>query len=239
MLAGFRSLVGRDEGDVRNQSSTSTAGPTTLSIGKRSHSQEKLHAQLTRDADEMLSRELKTMSFQERLQIQEEIHGVANLCPPENPEMIQDALKSMQQQLDGIQDKPIYDKLSESSYVHTKEFRLRFLRCELFDSKKAAERLVRFTQYYHDEFDMEVLERPLTLSDLETKTGKKGKEVMKTLKTGYSQILPFRDRSGRMVFFANQKACNVTDFKVCWLAGCSMLLDFCLFITFLLLVSSQ
>ena len=230
MLAGLRPFGGRDDGELRNASSASTV-PATATIGGGGGSNtQKIQAMVTRDADEMLSRELKNISFQERLLIQEEIHGVVNPCPPESPEMIQDALQSMQQHLNAIHDKPIYDQLSASSYIHTEEFKLRFLRCECFDSKKAAERLVRFTQYYHDEFDIEVLERPLTLSDLEKKLGKKGKGVMKTLKTGYAQILPFRDRSGRLVSFANQLACNVTEFKV-WL-GCNFAFSIILFTSF-------
>jgi hypothetical protein len=52
----------------------------------------------------------------------------------------------------------------------------------------------------HQEFDFEVLERPLRLLDLETKCGTKGKEVIHSFKSGHTQLLPFRDRSGRRVF---------------------------------------
>jgi hypothetical protein len=69
----------------------------------------------------------------------------------------------------------------------------------------AAKRLVRFTEYMHQEYDLEVLERPLRLSDVETKCGTRGKEVMNSLKTGHSQLLPFRDRSGRRVFTTHVK----------------------------------
>jgi hypothetical protein len=51
-----------------------------------------------------------------------------------------------------------------------------------------------------------VLERPLRLSDLETKCGSKGKEVMNSFKSGHTQLLPFRDRSGRRVFTTHFKA---------------------------------
>ncbi|KAL3912954.1 MAG: hypothetical protein SGILL_006686, partial [Bacillariaceae sp.] len=66
--------------------------------------------QLGSDVEELLSKELKSMSFKERLQIQEEIHGVADPCPPESPEMVAKALEQMQQHLDDILDKPIYDQ---------------------------------------------------------------------------------------------------------------------------------
>jgi hypothetical protein len=154
---------------------------------------------LSQKIDDLLSKELQSLSIQQRTKVQEEVHGVANLCPTENPAMIEEGLKSMQQHLDAIQDKHVYDQLSPLSYLHTREWRLRFLRCELHDSKMAAERLVRFTEYMHQEYDLEVLERPLRLSDLETKCGPNGKEVMNSFKSGHTQLLPFRDRSGRRV----------------------------------------
>jgi hypothetical protein len=155
---------------------------------------------LKQDFDQMLSKEMQSLSIVDRTKVQEEIHGVSNLCPEETPIMVEEALKSMQQHLDCIQHKPIYDQLTPFSYLHTRDWRLRFLRCELFDCKKAAGRLVRFTEYMKREYDMEVLERPLRISDLQSKTGKRGKEVMDSFRSGHSQLFPFRDRSGRRIF---------------------------------------
>jgi hypothetical protein len=173
----------------------------------KANSVRKLQAQLTQDVDK-LRKGLQSMPFQKRLQIQEEVHGVADPCPIETLQMIKSALKTMQEQLDDIWYKPIYDKISPSSYLHTKEFRLRLLRCELFDCKKAAERLIRFTEYMKEEWGFEYLERPLMLSDLENGTGNEGCEIMKFLRSGYTQILPFRDRSGRAIIFAHAEACG-------------------------------
>jgi hypothetical protein len=160
---------------------------------------------LSKEIDDLLSKEIKSLSIHQRTKVQEEVHGVANLCPKENTVIIEEALKSMQQHLDATQDKQVYDQLSSSSYLHTKEWRLKFLRCELYDCKLAAERLIRFTEYMHQEYDLEVLERPLRLSDLETKCGTRGKEVMNSFKTGHTQLLPFRDRSGRRVLVSHLK----------------------------------
>jgi hypothetical protein len=157
-----------------------------------------------KDFDQFLSREMQSLSMNERTQVQEEIHGVSNLCPEETPEMVDEALKNMQDHLDKMKHKPIYDQLSPFSYLHTKEWRLRFLRCDLFDCQKAAVRLVRFTDYMEKEYDIEVLERPLRLSDLQTKCGDKEKEIMDSFKSGHSQLFPFRDRSGRRIFVTCQ-----------------------------------
>jgi hypothetical protein len=152
-----------------------------------------------KEIDQLLSRELQSLSFQERSKIQEEVHGVTNLCPEESPQMVANAIISMQRHLEAIPKKPIYDSLSPSSYLHSTDWLLRFLRCELFDCKKAAERLVMFTEYMAEEYEMDVLERPLQLIDLLSKCGPRGKEVMDCFRTGHTQPLPFRDRSGRRV----------------------------------------
>jgi hypothetical protein len=161
---------------------------------------------LSKEMDDLLAKDLLSLSLEQRTKVQEEVHGVATLCPEENPTMIDEALKSMQQHLDAIHDKYVYDQLSPFSYLHTKEWRLKFLRCELYDCKMAAERLIRFTEYMYQEYDLDVLERPLRLSDLETKCGIRGKEIMDSLKSGHTQLLPFRDRSGRRVLFVHFKA---------------------------------
>jgi hypothetical protein len=155
---------------------------------------------LNQNFDQLLTEEMQSLSICERTKVQEEIHGVSNMCPEETPEMVEKALKSMAQHLNNIQLKPIYDQLSPSSYLHTREWKLRFLRCELFDCKKAAMRLIRFTEYMEREYDMEVLQRPLRLSDLQTKSGNRAREVMESFRSGHSQLFPFRDRSGRRIF---------------------------------------
>jgi hypothetical protein len=152
---------------------------------------------------------------------EQKYHGVSNLCPKETPALVEKSLKSMQQHLDNMQRKPIYNQLSPFSYLHTREWRLRFLRCELFDCKKAAVRLVRFTEYMEREYDMEVLERPLRLSDLQTKSGERGKEVMDCFRSGHSQLFPFRDRSGRRIFVScgNHSLQYEIDIRVCLVAA--------------------
>ena len=161
---------------------------------------------ISQNVDQILSGEMESLSFKDRNLIQEEIHGVTNLCPEENPQMIQQALREMQDHIDKIENKTVYNQISPFSYIHTDTFRLRFLRCELYDCKKAAERLLKFTEYMNEEFDMEVLERPLMLTDLQTKGGERGKEIMDFFKQGYTQLLPFRDRSGRRVLATNTSA---------------------------------
>ena len=148
-----------------------------------------------KEVEEILAKEMSALSFQERGLIQEEIHGVANVCPDETPAMMEEALAQMQQTLDSIPNKPdFYNRISASSYIHSTAFRLRFLRCELYDARKAAARLLRFVEYIKEHYDTEVLERPLQMSDLQM-----NKQVMDCFRSGEVQLLPFRDRSGRRI----------------------------------------
>lgn len=172
--------------------------------------------------DAVIAKDFTKLSFRDRNAIYEEIHGVANLAPEETPEMITEAMNQLSIELDGIQYKPAFDKsqqwnqslpsrvdctqsiysynersiagLTHTTYVNTVDFRLRFLRCELFNAKNAAYRLVNYLEMilnlYEDE---ELLRRPIGLIDL------KSKEERDCLKSGYHQLLPFRDRSGRRI----------------------------------------
>jgi hypothetical protein len=65
------------------------------------------------------------------------------------------------------------------------------------------------------EYALEVLERPLRLSDLQTKHGK---DVMDSFKSGHTQPFPIRDRSGRriLVTCVNHAMKYKADIRVRW-----------------------
>jgi len=79
------------------------------------------------------------------------------------------------------------------SYIHGDDFRLRFLRCDLFDVKKAAQRLLTYLDLLVEIFGDDALRRPICLSDFT-------KEELRHMRKGMIQILPYRDRSGRRIF---------------------------------------
>lgn len=72
------------------------------------------------------------------------------------------------------------------------DFRLRFLRIELFNIQKAVDRFLSYLELTHELWGDIILDRPISISDL-------NKKERTYLKKGYHQILPFRDRSGRKV----------------------------------------
>lgn len=67
-----------------------------------------------------------------------------------------------------------------------------FLRCERFDARKAAQRIVGYLDLIRLCFGKEGLEQNIRVPDLDERSEQQ-------LKSGKLQILPFRDRSGRRV----------------------------------------
>ena len=122
--------------------------------------------------------------------------------PEENPELLRESLSKLAEILDSNDHIPERDKkaylasqrLGESipTYVNTDDFRLRFLRADLFDIHKAARSIVKFLDMVEATFGPYALERPPQLDDFD-------KDELKMIKKGFIQFLPYRDRSGRRV----------------------------------------
>ncbi len=147
-------------------------------------------------AERAWARELYEMNSDVREAVNYELHGVQSRALPENPAAIAKALHLFQVEID-IQILPVHKQAHtraviglKSNYVQTPEFRLRFLRAERFDVKKAAIRYCRGLDYLVASFGEQALLRQLYLSDL-------SKEEERFLKKGLKQILPTRDRFGR------------------------------------------
>jgi hypothetical protein len=148
------------------------------------------------DVDSLLAQELHQLSFERRTVIQEEIHGVPHAIE-ETPEMIDDALQKLQQSIEDLPIKRAYDHAVinlNSQYVTSKEFRLKFLRAELFDVPKAAIRLTKRLDLLHKYFGVIGLLRAIRYIDLTP-------EEQSILQDGNNQLLPSRDRAGRLVHF--------------------------------------
>jgi len=155
--------------------------------------------------DSMLAQGMLSLSFEDRNAINEEMHGVSCLNPKETPEFINTALEKLENELSLIpaQEKEMYELSKKSycgknssqeggSYVNDVDFRVRFLRCELFDAVNAAHKLVTFLEVVVDLFGKYALKRPIRLSDF-------AEDELQAFRTGNLQLLPFRDRSGRRI----------------------------------------
>jgi hypothetical protein len=148
--------------------------------------------------DDLLSRDLLQLSLTERNAITEEIHGVQTIAPQESPSMIQAALLDLNACIGRMPSskKAAYlrsQELYPDTYINTSDFRMRFLRCDLFDVEKAASRMVMYLDLMLDLFGDYVLKRTLQISDFCW-------EEMQAFRCGHLQPLPYRDRSGRRIF---------------------------------------
>ena len=191
--------------------STNTNTTTNRSEARWNSIHDKTHTASTVEDQEFnehtFSNSLLKLSFEDRNTIMEEIHGVTCLAPNETPELLQTAFRSLDDELNTIAEKPAFTLAQQQTsvvadvpycYVNTTEFRLRFLRAELFQTKKAAERMVKYLALLYETFGLVALRRPIRFSDLT-------KVEHEFLRGGDYQLLPYRDRSGRRV------ACIVTN----------------------------
>ncbi|KAG7340612.1 hypothetical protein IV203_024155 [Nitzschia inconspicua] len=149
--------------------------------------------------DSLMAREVSQLSFIDRSSIYEEIHGVQSLAIQETPELIRQSLLSFQHEIDIFRGKKsAYDDAmtAGSRYVCSNELRIKFLRADFFDPKKAVARFLLRLENLFDFFGPVALQRPLQYSDL-------GRKETELLRKGFIQILPTRDRAGRLVEVAN------------------------------------
>ncbi|KAL3935257.1 MAG: hypothetical protein SGBAC_009186 [Bacillariaceae sp.] len=143
--------------------------------------------------DSIIAAEISKLSVEDREKAFLDIHGAPQLID-ESPGLIKTSLLEMEDALEVLPNREAYDlaKSMDSEYVMNGEFRLLFLRADLFNAKKAAIRFSRHFQLKMDLFGAEKLALDITQDDLE-------KEAMDLLYSGYGRILPQRDQGGRLV----------------------------------------
>mmetsp|Transcript_13266 Transcript_13266/g.30981 ORF Transcript_13266/g.30981 Transcript_13266/m.30981 type:complete len:584 (-) Transcript_13266:930-2681(-) len=185
----------------------STPGPDTKTLEPFVDDEEKENPDIV---DVLLTRELLGLSVEDRNSFQEEIHGVTCLAREETSALLQESLRKLQQEIDMLPDnsKQAYLKSQSlvdedtnpprATYVNTDDFRLRFLRFELFDAPRTAVRMADFLDLILELFGEYALLRPIRLSDF-------SKTELRHLRKGKYQFLPYRDRGGtcgRRIFCA-------------------------------------
>lgn len=152
------------------------------------------------DAESLLQEEMLKLSLKDRNSTQEEIHGVHCLSPEESPAFLEASLRKLDLELNGnnipIDQKKAYLKSQElfasqnkPTYVNSEEFRLRFLRCELFDVPTAALRIAKYLTLVLELFGEFALQRPIRMRDF-------SKIELREFRKGRYQFLPYRDRAG-------------------------------------------
>ena len=179
----------------------------------------------------MWAKELYEMKPEEREAANNELHGVefdSNACfnndvttTTESPRQRAYALNAMQDVLDELVPPSSISSFQinnsrcnykaylrglelGSVYIRSPDFRLRFLRADRFDPRKAATRYCNCLDLLVEYFGEKALHRSLYLSDLSY-------EELKTLREGYVQIMPSRDRNGRRILVFCGKATIQTE----------------------------
>ncbi len=146
-------------------------------------------------SDAYIANALNQMSLKERDKVYCDLHGVAEDMV-EDSKFVARKLEELQREVNWML--PSNSKafrlaeLRSPSFVNNRKIRLRFLRAEAFDSRKAATRMMRFFDFKLELFGEDSLCRDLTYFDLSN-------EDQTALKTGFTQRLPERDRAGRVV----------------------------------------
>jgi hypothetical protein len=136
-------------------------------------------------------------------------YGVSDAVE-ETPEFLEANLAKLEIELVNItKNKEAYLQAAaeDNGYARCRKFRLKFLRAESFDVKKAAERLARFFKEKLRLFGSELLAKDIKLSDLD-------KNDISCLESGIGQLLPQKDRAGRCIFAwlkANERFDDVND----------------------------
>lgn len=148
-----------------------------------------------KEFDSTLARAINSLSIAEREQTYEEIHGVADIIV-ETDAFVDEKLYELRKSLDDLDPKPQAYTMAidaNADYVHSRKFCLMFLRAERFNTSKAVDRILLFLEKKLQFFGAKSLGRNLRIDDL-------SEGDRRTLAAGSMQIVPFRDRSGRVIF---------------------------------------
>lgn len=154
------------------------------------------HQQQQKDDVVILTEGFDKISVKERDQALAELHGVIDKVE-ENPTIIETSLQQLEVEISKVKkNRTAYDKAVFLSphYVKDQDFRLMFLRCEKYDIKKAAVRIIKHFEIKLELFGYQCLGRDITYDDLEYPNS------VDMLMSAQSWFLNKYDRSGRRLF---------------------------------------
>jgi len=172
---------GNNDGNMKNVPDNSTVSPD--------------------ESESIIARELMHLSIQERDEVLHDLHGVASTVE-EKPEFVEKCLYDLETELADIEadKKKVFEDVMSTnpSYVGDRGFRIMFLRSVKFDAPRAAGLMVNYFEKKARLFGMASIARNVVIRDLD-------KDAMACLKSGYVQLVPGKDRSGRSVLMGVAK----------------------------------
>ena len=151
------------------------------------------HQQMTKEVDTMLSQAMNHLTFEERQEQQEVLHGVDTKVS-EDTALIEAGLRELDDHLTNSKKGTVYElaETMDPDYVSSRALRLLFLRTDRYDAKDAAGRMIRFFEWKQKLFGKEKLTKEIALEDLDD-------DDIECMKTGALQLAG-ADLSGRQVF---------------------------------------
>jgi hypothetical protein len=147
----------------------------------------------TKEVDDLVTFDMSRLSMEERESALYDVHGIANAEDDnESPEKIASRLDELDHELNSIKHLTVLETAESMSADFVRGLRLTFLRSDNFDIKKSAKRMIRYFEEKRSLFGEGKLTKHITLEDLDA-------DDLATLKSGYLQVLPIKDRSGRSI----------------------------------------
>jgi len=149
---------------------------------------------------------LFNLNINDRLELEEELHGVRCRAVEETPELIALALAEFDIQVNGrknsdpsikvlrkvMPNNQITNGLEPPNYLNLPEVRLRFLRSEFFNVEKAVAKFIASLEFMSELFGEYIADRPPRISDFNT-----AEEA--AFMSSRNSFFPYRDRSGRRI----------------------------------------
>jgi hypothetical protein len=162
------------------------------------------------ELDALYARDMYKLSTTQRDAVLHDIHGIADVVD-ETPEFVQEKRRLLKEALGALTRKKTcfaYQQAQrdDPSYVSSESFELMFLRAFKWDAKQSAKKLVNFLEAKLDLFGPTVASREIRITDL-------SKEDKKSLDSGFFQLLPVRDVTGRAIICGMPMLRNYRDLK--------------------------
>jgi len=155
-------------------------------------------------ADDKIAKELRKMPQEEREKVWADLSGnektsMFKKVVVEDVTQISESLNRLKREIDGIKEKPAFEKAEAQSpgYVQERSFQLSFLRSCEYDAKRAGRSLIDHMETKRRLFGDAALGRDIRLSDLSDND-------IETLSTGGIQFLRERDSAGRLVLYCHR-----------------------------------
>eukprot|EP00980_Cylindrotheca_fusiformis_P020393 scaffold7414_cov116-Cylindrotheca_fusiformis.AAC.3 len=153
------------------------------------------------DMDQYLAVAMNSLSSEDREFVLEELNGIAK-THPEDPASLNQFLQEMEQHLMWLKQGTYYEvaEKMDFDYVTDRDFRIMFLRAnryvsngqQRYDPKRAATQMKIFFDTKYMLFGKDKLVKDITLDDLDD-------DDKHCLQGGHLQVLPIRDRAGRVI----------------------------------------